>query len=312
MMFMRIKRSKKKGQIAPFLIAVIVILLIAIMVTVNLGKIGMSKTNTSNAADAGALAGASTIANGLNAIGDISNEMAADVISTEISLLFCPTCWIAWAIISSHWASQAALLVFAAVTGLKSSKEARKIAKQFAFMNAGIDETKPRNNMTYENWLKSKSNFEQWMDDENYDTNSNVVTYSWTDNQKYGQTPGGRTDSVKVDVQVRNLIPVPAPGFLWFWGKIIKPPECDGECCCGCYCGPVGTTWGIAYVTNANAPVTVKVTRFEPETNLGLWRMRYPNSLGVRSRAEAKAVDGFYWPFAASFKEWDSKLTDAE
>src|SRR3989338_120988 len=77
----------RKGQLAPFMIAVIVILLIAIMVTVNLGKISLTKTNTANAADAGALAGASTMANGLNAIGDISDEMLADFIAAQAVII---------------------------------------------------------------------------------------------------------------------------------------------------------------------------------------------------------------------------------
>ena len=80
------RRNRRKGQIAPFLIAVIVILLIALMVTVNLGKISLTRTATSNAADAGALAGASTMANGLNAIKDMSAGMLADYLSTQIVL----------------------------------------------------------------------------------------------------------------------------------------------------------------------------------------------------------------------------------
>ena len=40
------RRDRRKGQIAPFLIAVIVILLIALMVTVNLGKISLTTVKT--------------------------------------------------------------------------------------------------------------------------------------------------------------------------------------------------------------------------------------------------------------------------
>src|SRR3989338_4854679 len=57
---------RKRGQIASFMIAVIVILLIGLMVTVNLGKVAMNKTHTSNAADAGALAVSSTYNSTLN------------------------------------------------------------------------------------------------------------------------------------------------------------------------------------------------------------------------------------------------------
>lgn len=45
-----------KSQIAVFLIVAIVVLLTATMVTVNIGKIALTKTRTGNASDAGCLA----------------------------------------------------------------------------------------------------------------------------------------------------------------------------------------------------------------------------------------------------------------
>lgn len=57
-----------KGQIAPFLLVIIVILLIAGITTVNIGRVAIDKTYTGNAADAGALGAASGMANTFNAL----------------------------------------------------------------------------------------------------------------------------------------------------------------------------------------------------------------------------------------------------
>lgn len=68
-MFKYIDENKlryEKGQLAPFFIAVLVIIIIMAMITVNLGKIGSIKTDSANAVDAGALAGGSIMAGVFN------------------------------------------------------------------------------------------------------------------------------------------------------------------------------------------------------------------------------------------------------
>jgi hypothetical protein len=70
-------RYNEKGQLTPIFIVVIVILIIMAMVTVNLSKVSFIKTNTSNAADAGALAGGSVMANVFNAVAQASSQMEA-------------------------------------------------------------------------------------------------------------------------------------------------------------------------------------------------------------------------------------------
>jgi len=65
--FQQNKLRYEKGQLTPIFIVVIVILIIMAMLTVNLGKLGLIKTDTSNAADAGALAGGAYMANVFNA-----------------------------------------------------------------------------------------------------------------------------------------------------------------------------------------------------------------------------------------------------
>lgn len=69
------KLRYEKGQLAPFFIAILVILIIMAMVTVNLGKVGLVKTDTSNAADAGALAGGSIMASVFNTQALMNGEM---------------------------------------------------------------------------------------------------------------------------------------------------------------------------------------------------------------------------------------------
>ncbi|MCF7916259.1 MAG: hypothetical protein K9L61_00585 [Candidatus Omnitrophica bacterium] len=58
----QIKGSYHKGQLAPFFIAFLVVLVIVTLVIVNVGKVSLVKTHSSNSADAGALAGGSSMA----------------------------------------------------------------------------------------------------------------------------------------------------------------------------------------------------------------------------------------------------------
>lgn len=67
----------ERGQLAPVFIAVIVILIIMAMVTVNLSKVALFKTQSANAADAGGLAAGSAMANVFNAVAQASSQMEA-------------------------------------------------------------------------------------------------------------------------------------------------------------------------------------------------------------------------------------------
>ncbi|MFH0854899.1 MAG: pilus assembly protein TadG-related protein [Candidatus Omnitrophota bacterium] len=60
------KKDNLAGQITPLLLVVLVILLIAAIATINIGRVSLDKTCSANAADAGALAAASVYATGLN------------------------------------------------------------------------------------------------------------------------------------------------------------------------------------------------------------------------------------------------------
>ncbi len=65
----------RRGQIAVAFIALIALILVLTPITMNLGEVARIKTATANAADAGALAGASWVASGENELAWISMGM---------------------------------------------------------------------------------------------------------------------------------------------------------------------------------------------------------------------------------------------
>jgi hypothetical protein len=88
--FHKNKLQYQKGQLAPFFIVLLVILIIMAMVTVNLSKVAFIKTESSNAVDAGALAAGSVMANLFNAIGQSNRVFEEDYrwFYDRISVLF--------------------------------------------------------------------------------------------------------------------------------------------------------------------------------------------------------------------------------
>lgn len=73
--FHKNKFNYEKGQLAPVFIIVLVILLIMIFFTVNLGKVMLTKTGAANGSDAGAIAGGAALANTFNRIAVKNKEM---------------------------------------------------------------------------------------------------------------------------------------------------------------------------------------------------------------------------------------------
>jgi len=69
------KLAYHKGQLVPFFIAFIIVLLMTALVTVNIGKVGLIKTYSSNAADAGTLAGGSVMATVFNTQAVMNSEL---------------------------------------------------------------------------------------------------------------------------------------------------------------------------------------------------------------------------------------------
>lgn len=75
--FHKNKFGSKKGQMAPFFILILVILLMMALVTVNLSKVGFIKTDASNSVDAGALAAGSVMASVFNSLAQSNSSMEA-------------------------------------------------------------------------------------------------------------------------------------------------------------------------------------------------------------------------------------------
>lgn len=84
------KLKYNKGQMAPFFIAVLVIIIIMGMVTVNLSKVALTKTESSNAADAGALAAGAVMATVFNSVAKANAQMEVDyqMFMATVSVMF--------------------------------------------------------------------------------------------------------------------------------------------------------------------------------------------------------------------------------
>jgi hypothetical protein len=75
--FHRNKANYKNGQIAPFFIFILVVIIMMALVTLNLGKVAFIKTDTSNAVDSGGLAAGSVMANVFNTVAVSNSQMIA-------------------------------------------------------------------------------------------------------------------------------------------------------------------------------------------------------------------------------------------
>lgn len=73
--FHKKKANYKKGQVAPFFILILVIIIMMALVTLNLSKVSLIKTDTSNAVDSGGLAASSAMANVFNAAAVSNSQM---------------------------------------------------------------------------------------------------------------------------------------------------------------------------------------------------------------------------------------------
>lgn len=155
-LFSRYKANYKiKGQVFPFLIALICVVIILIMITVNIGQIGIFKTDVSNAADAGALAGASALSATLLSLGLKSDMIFGQnliilvfVIVLLTTGVLCPLAIMLWtALVLITWID----LAYARGDARMGWTSAKRTALQYAFNNAGVDEPKP----TFEGFLNN-------------------------------------------------------------------------------------------------------------------------------------------------------------
>jgi hypothetical protein len=149
-MFSKIGRDKthyEKGQVFPFLIAVAVVIIIAAMITANLGQLSLYRTDVSNAADAAALAGASTLSGTLLGLGLKSDMMfgaamiqmaliVAMIVMSALTLAITIPILAYFALLLKQWKDYSVAVGDANMGWANAAKS----AIQYAFQNVGIDE----------------------------------------------------------------------------------------------------------------------------------------------------------------------------
>ncbi len=150
MIFTNFSQNRAKynqGQIFPFTVAVIVVIIILVAITVNLGQLAIYKTDVSNAADAGALAGASVLSGVLLDFGLEADTNLGKTLGTLVGIVIDIVSIIG---IPGGIAAAIALVVdtftaywLAMGRGQMGWANAKKTALQYAFSNLGVDEPRP-------------------------------------------------------------------------------------------------------------------------------------------------------------------------
>lgn len=293
----------RSGQIAPLLIVFIAIMIVAVMFLVNVGKVGMTKINTANAADAGALASASVLASGLNGLAEINQKLKLQFLAFQLVMITR-----IWPYKMAPYHHPAYYMFVANQT--YACYQARRIAKDLpdgahapaykhAFSNLGIDEQKRvrvsgEEPESYDEWRKRPSTFSEWFTPlegghfKGATRSGEGLTYPPEDPTKVPNAPwresgdsvtvrvSGIPDEFHVSFQPMVIVylylaeksghTVILPGFMfvpWAWIRSVSPERPE---------------------------VSVTTTRVEPGgEDLGIWQMRYPD---ITSSATAKVHEG--------------------
>lgn len=213
------KLKYNKGQLAPFFIVIMVAILMMALVTVNLSKVALTKTESANSADAGALAGGSVMANVFNSIAmrnaalefqfwtfftSISVTFAIAVTSLAVALATAcvPGCtadiaaniawWSIFALIPAIFGCLVAqYLVYQTIRGRIAEpgwEAAVRAAHQFVFINAGIGSKLQEG--------AQRDDFKSFM--ENIVEHDPTYRYSWQDGQ-------GRDHYVESGVTIESI-----------------------------------------------------------------------------------------------------------
>ena len=254
--------KSKRGQIFPFLVLILVILIIATMAYVNVSQVDTHKIDTMNAADAAALAGAGELAQCANTIANINVKLLK------------PNFWIHFwtgsfrpcvsGVPTSRlyqWYSlatgQLTMYLDSCLSAYKAVQSSAAVAHTTAFGGMGIEEAEKREGSP--TGPRAKSNFSQWMDDQRFYDDRNLnpteLEYKWWpyqydfEQKKQIQPDFGNdaraekilTEVKKPDENSLELHPkIPLPQFtayfglgygspvcnpVGFWGLLILPPE---------------------------------------------------------------------------------------
>ena len=220
----------RKAQIAPFMVLVVAVLILAIAATMLIGEAGFQRIRLANIADGTLLSAASNFCQGLNQIRMIHKRMFLNYIQMQVMLLFspranCPACapcptfmnfcskalGYEYAWIESLYGIQTSALLY-----LQARKIAGGMAKDLrvglyegAFGGALVDEPKPFleseviydtssgrvTGLDYTSYIKRDSHFtETWRNfkSENKEGwyGNDMISYSWNKTQEALAHPG--------------------------------------------------------------------------------------------------------------------------
>ncbi|MCM8779533.1 MAG: pilus assembly protein TadG-related protein [Candidatus Omnitrophica bacterium] len=227
------------------MILVIVIILVAAIALINVGKVAQYKLQTSNAADSAALAAASTLASTANNIKVQSDELQAQVLATQavlgvrkwdFALRQNAIFWSAYLIPSVY-----RLLAFGAM--LLASKEAMgsatASAHQYAFSNVGIEEASVRDK-TAPQTTPIEQPFSKWLNKQLKDSRLADETYTYSWKEHYFDVASGKQESEAEEAWAKSqakpgacameLLPAPPLPLIvqyTFWLPPCDPTGCE-------------------------------------------------------------------------------------
>ncbi|MCM8792477.1 MAG: pilus assembly protein TadG-related protein [Candidatus Omnitrophica bacterium] len=327
-------RYNKSGQISPLFIIIILVLIIALLVTINIGKVSSSKINTANAADAGALAGASQWSCALNFAGlcHTINQLAY---AGLIAYLIPEREFFKWYPRRQKWAAKVGMITRTFYQAAKKSVEesnklARMDAYHYAFINAGIDDQRKWDPITktyrrkynpkietWKQWLMLKSAFAEWLNDLGYPQHNDYPDQYHYPEESYYQRPclqykwrnRNTTEYEEIKIEVQT-------GVLPKAKKLLLP-------CFGIYyiiiCTPGGcykitfpffhnfVYAGIRSFEKSHPWIAVTVTHIQPQEDLGLWLVKKSS---VKSSSCGKVYKGTQWGWPIS--TFDLKIVNTD
>ncbi|MBI4355534.1 MAG: hypothetical protein HY597_03670 [Candidatus Omnitrophica bacterium] len=311
----RRRHPRAEGQIATYLTLITALILMMTMVTVNVGKVAMTRLQTSNGADAGALAGASWYASVDNEAAELSQLMS------DMYHIF--QAFMALSLVTPFrdWFDGAAIAT--AMTGVQFllKEQAEELVKQgnafaqfqataVAFSNAGVDDPRDKSDAdSFDAFLEKMA--DDVRDRDAPDAPPEKSRFSW---DRIPSDPSRGANTVIVDRNMRDLRVDPQSARLWWAFKI----DCILQCCwpwsvmntqfdrsngsgalestlwprwmmfiplpipqweAGVYlCAWAPVPWpiyGSINLDNHTDDLSVTVTHCEQQANLRLWRLRY-------------------------------------
>lgn len=231
--------ANKRGQIFPFLVMVIIIMLVLVMAFINTSQVNLRELYTMNAADAGAMAGAAQIATAANAIADINvNQMLPQYLTDLGSFgatkpLDPISVW--GTFVAYHSVAENAILTFyaAMITGYKGVQQGGGTAISTALQNIPIEEAQQRATLPVVGEVILPSPLQAELDrqlDSIYTDDSNVAfEYTWhqhsfnlTDQVPvFGERV--RIDVNKPSSNALELSPLPMSLLMADWALWIPP-----------------------------------------------------------------------------------------